>query len=80
MLGSFLPSLVSDRYQVYSVGGSRGRYPIKKNPLLLVRRPRKLVADGGAGGACARARGVRADHTRLIGVIHVLSGRGRGNG
>src|SRR5207245_3239950 len=39
-----------------------------------------LVADWGAGRACARARGVRADYAGLIGVIHVLSGRGRGYG
>jgi hypothetical protein len=29
--GGHLGWLVSDRYQVYSVGGSRRRYPIKKS-------------------------------------------------
>src|SRR5260370_26281007 len=41
--------------------------------------PWRNLAYGGAGGDRARTAGVHADHTGLVGEVHVLSGGGRGD-
>src|SRR5260370_8507471 len=41
--------------------------------------PCRNLAYGGAGGARTRTAGVHADHTGLVGEVHVLSGGGRGD-
>src|SRR5689334_11326607 len=43
------------------------------------RRPGRTLSDRGAGSSCTRTRGVHADHAGLIGEVHILAGRGRGD-
>jgi predicted RNA-binding protein YlqC (UPF0109 family) len=51
-----------------------------KSSLLAIRRLGGKLSNRSAAGARTRTRSIHADHTGLIGVIHVLSRGGRSDG